>query len=77
MVIVNKYGDWILSEKITYNERGQIRHYWNPSKCEYPNLVLFTIYGDDVVAQDPAEFPFRCPIPAAGQTADYVISGAT
>lgn len=76
MVIVNKYGDRVTSEKIQYNERGQVHHYWSPSKREYQNLVLFMIY-DDAVAQDPSKFPFRFPIPAPGQDAPYVIKGNT
>ena len=76
MVIVNKYGDRIMSEKITYNERGQTHHIWRPDRREYPNLVQFMIY-DDAVAQDPVDFPFRFPIPAAGDDSDYVIKGNT
>lgn len=76
MVIVNKYGVRVMSEKITYNERGQVHHYWNPSKREYQNLVMFMIY-DDAVAQDPSAFPFRFPIPAAGEESAFVIKGAT
>ncbi|MEA2524695.1 MAG: 3-oxosteroid 1-dehydrogenase, partial [Thermomicrobiales bacterium] len=76
MVIVNKYGDRIMSEKITYNERGQVHHYWNPSRREYPNLVQFMIY-DDAVAQDTTSFPFRYPIPAAGEESNVVIKGNT
>jgi succinate dehydrogenase/fumarate reductase flavoprotein subunit len=76
MVIVNRFGDRIMSEKITYNERGQVHHYWDPGRREYLNLVQFMIY-DDAVAQDPAAFPFRFPIPAAGEDSDYVIKGNT
>jgi succinate dehydrogenase/fumarate reductase flavoprotein subunit len=76
MVVVNKYGERVTSEKMVYNERGQTHHYWNPEKREYCNLVQFMIY-DDAVAQDPSEFPFRFPIPAPGQEADYVIKGET
>lgn len=76
MVIVNKYGDRITTEKMVYNERGQTHFYWNPAKREFSNLVQFMIY-DDAVAQDPTNFPFRFPVPAAGKTADYVIKGAT
>jgi 3-oxosteroid 1-dehydrogenase len=76
MVIVNKYGDRITTEKMVYNERSQVHHWWNPALTEFSNLVLFMIY-DDSVAQDPTNFPFRFPIPAAGQDADYVIKGNT
>ncbi|HEY7034077.1 MAG TPA: FAD-binding protein [Thermomicrobiales bacterium] len=76
MVIVNKYGDRVTSEKMVYNERSQTHHWWNAARTEFSNLVLFMIY-DDAVAQDPTNFPFRFPIPAAGQDADYVIKGST
>jgi succinate dehydrogenase/fumarate reductase flavoprotein subunit len=76
MVIVNKYGNRVTSEKMVYNERGQSHHAWNPALREYSNLVQFMIY-DDAVAQDPASFPFRFPIPAAGQESDWVIKGET
>ena len=76
MVIVNKFGDRVTSEKMVYNERSQTHHYWNPQHREYSNLVQFMIY-DDVVAQDPTEFGFRFPVPMPGQPADYVISGNT
>ncbi|MEA2525041.1 MAG: 3-oxosteroid 1-dehydrogenase [Thermomicrobiales bacterium] len=76
MVIVNKYGNRVTSEKRTYNERGQSHHYYDPARTEYPNLVQFMIY-DDAVAQDPTQYGFRFPIPAAGQDSDYVIKGDT
>lgn len=76
MVIVNKYGERFMTEKMTYNERGQTHHIWDPTHREYRNLVQFMIY-DDAVAQDPTNFPFRFPIPAAGKDAAYVIKGDT
>ncbi|OJU82423.1 MAG: hypothetical protein BGO11_08995, partial [Solirubrobacterales bacterium 70-9] len=76
MVIVNKNGDRITTEKMVYNERSQTHFYWNPATREFTNLVQFMIY-DDAVAQDPTNWPFRFPVPAAGKTADYVIKGAT
>lgn len=76
MVMVNKYGHRVTSEKRSYNERGQIHHYYDPARTEYPNLVLFMIY-DDAVAQDPTEFAFRYPVPPPGESSDLVISGNT
>jgi hypothetical protein len=67
----------VVNEKAIYNERSQVHHYWEPSAVEYPNLVLFMIY-DDGVAKNPNDlFPFRFPVPTAGQTAPYVITGIT
>jgi hypothetical protein len=76
MVIVNRFGDRVTSEKMVYNERGQTHHYWNPQYREYTNLVQFMIY-DDAVAQDPTEFGFRFPVPMPGKEASYVIKGET
>lgn len=76
MILVNKNGERITTEKMVYNERGQTHFYWNPATREFTNLVQFMIY-DDAVAQDPTNFPFRFPVPAAGQDAPYVIKGAT
>lgn len=76
MVIVDKFGKRITSEKMVYNERSQTHHYWNPQYREFTNLVQFMIY-DDALAQDPTEFPFRFPVPMPGQDADYVIKGNT
>ncbi|HET8523042.1 MAG TPA: FAD-binding protein [Thermomicrobiales bacterium] len=76
MVIVNKYGDRVSSEKMVYNERTQSHFYWDAPHTEYRNLVLFMIY-DDAVAQNPTNWPFRYPIPMAGKDADYVIKGNT
>ena len=76
MIIVNRFGDRVTSEKMVYNERSQTHHYWDPVRREYSNLVQFMIY-DDAVAQDPTEFGFRFPVPMPGSKADYVIEGAT
>jgi succinate dehydrogenase/fumarate reductase flavoprotein subunit len=76
MVVVNKYGDRVTTEKMPYNERSQTHHYWNPALTEFSNLVQFMIY-DDAVAQDPTAFPFRYPVPMPGKDADYVIKGDT
>jgi succinate dehydrogenase/fumarate reductase flavoprotein subunit len=76
MILVNKYGDRITTEKMVYNERSQTHFYWDPVTREFTNLVQFMIY-DDAVAQDPTNWPFRFPVPPAGKTADYVIKGDT
>lgn len=76
MVLINKYGDRVTSEKMVYNERSQVHHYWDAPHREYRNLVLFMIY-DNAVAQNPSKFAFRFPIPAPGQDAAYVIKGNT
>jgi succinate dehydrogenase/fumarate reductase flavoprotein subunit len=76
MVIVNKYGDRVTSEKMVYNERSQTHFYWDPARREYRNLVQFMIY-DDAVAQNPTEWQFRYPVPMPGKDEPIVISGDT
>jgi len=76
MVIVNKYGDRMTSEKMVYNERSQTHFYWDPARREYRNLVQFMIY-DEAVAQNPTEWSFRYPVPLPDQQSEIVISGAT
>jgi succinate dehydrogenase/fumarate reductase flavoprotein subunit len=76
MLQVNRYGRRVVNEKMPYNERAQVHFQWNPTKREYSNLVLFMIYDDDV-AQHPSTSSFREPVPPPGESAQYVISGAT
>lgn len=76
MVIVNKYGDRVSSEKMVYNERTQSHYYWDAPRVEYRNLVQFQIY-DAAVANNPTAWPFRYPVPLPGQQSDLVISGQT
>jgi 3-oxosteroid 1-dehydrogenase len=76
MIQVNKYGRRVVNEKMVYNERTQAHFYWDPSRTEYPNLLLFMIY-DDHVAKNPSTWAFRDPIPAPGVDSPLVISGGT
>ena len=75
MVMVNKYGVRVASEKIPYNEHTQSHFAWDGGKAEYPNLVQFMVY-DSGVASDPAQ-AYGQPYPAPGKTAPFVIEGAT
>lgn len=76
MIVVNKYGDRVTTEKMTYNERSQTHFYWDPQRREYRNLVQFMIY-DSGVAESTVEWPFRYPVPMPGDESDIVISGET
>jgi succinate dehydrogenase/fumarate reductase flavoprotein subunit len=76
MILVNRFGNRVVNEKMVYNERTQVHFEWNPTRREYSNLVLFQIY-DDRVAQDPQQSLLRVPIPMPGDEVSYVISGNT
>ncbi|MCC7078441.1 MAG: FAD-binding protein [Acidimicrobiia bacterium] len=74
MVQVNKYGRRVVNEKMPYHDRGQIHSVYDPSRREYPNLVLFQIY-DDEVASSPSMDGMRSATPLPGDEVDYVIKG--
>lgn len=81
MILVNKYGQRVVDEKMDYNERTQVHFQWDPSRGEYKNLLLFMIYdqrSNDLFAGqgEGVEAMLGYPIPPKGSTAPYVIEGA-
>jgi succinate dehydrogenase/fumarate reductase flavoprotein subunit len=74
MVLVNKYGRRVVNEKSTYNERGQVHHFWDGGKREYPNLLLMLVY-DESVHQNPVAYGMRRPIPMPQENPAWVITG--
>lgn len=76
MVQVNKHGQRPANEKAVYPERTQAHFYWDPTRYEYPNLLLFMVY-DDHVAKNPNSWGFRDPVPMPGVDSPLVVSGAT
>ena len=66
MIIVNKHGRRVVNEKAVYNERGTIHTAWDPSRYEYPNLVLFMMW-DQAVMDKPDNDRFRWPVPLPGE----------
>jgi 3-oxosteroid 1-dehydrogenase len=77
MLMVDKHGRRVVNEKAVYNERGQAHFVWDPSRYEYPNLLLFWIF-DQAVCDDSRVSRFRWPIPMPGEPfPDFVIRGDT
>lgn len=76
MVMVNKYGQRVVNEKMSYHDRTQSHFYWNPSRREFSNQILYMIW-DSAVAERPEEWLFRFPIPMPGEEPDYLIKGDT
>ncbi|HEY4887383.1 MAG TPA: FAD-dependent oxidoreductase [Candidatus Dormibacteraeota bacterium] len=74
MILVNKYGRRVVNEKATYNERGQVHHFWDGGKREYPNLLLMLVY-DESVHQNPIAYNMRRPIPMPDDNPSWVITG--
>ncbi len=70
---VNKYGRRVVNEKRNYNDRTEIHHVFDPSRAEYPNQLMFTVYD-----QRTAEaFAGNYPLPSEPTKAPYVLSGDT
>lgn len=44
LIMVNKYGQRVVNEKIQYNERTQAHFVWDPVAGEFPNVVLIMVY---------------------------------
>ena len=76
MVIVNKYGYRVGSEKVVYHERTQTHFVFDPQKREYPNAIQFMIWDKAVADYEPWHM-YRYPVPTAGESAQWVIEGST
>jgi succinate dehydrogenase/fumarate reductase flavoprotein subunit len=73
MLIVNRAGKRVVNETSNYNERTLVHFEWDPVGHDWPNRILMMVYD-----QRTAElFGGRYPLPAAGTTTPYVISGDT
>ncbi len=73
MLIVNRAGKRVVNETSNYNERTLVHFEWDPVGHDWPNRILMMVYD-----QRTAElFGGRYPLPAAGTTSPYVISGDT
>lgn len=73
MIVVNKYGERVLNEKVRYHDRTQAHFYWDPTKNEYKNLVLFMVFDQRVREL----FAREAPIPSLGATPAWLLSAAT
>lgn len=77
MVHVNRYGRRVVNEKMVYHDRAQAHFVYDPTRREYPNLLLFHVI-DDTVMQSESMVGMRSPFPDPGQPeATFVISGDT
>jgi hypothetical protein len=76
MLMVNRYGQRVVDEKIQYNEITQVMWTWDPSRAEYPNLLLFMVWDQD--AQDRWQGDkWGNPIAPAGEDDGHVVRGDT
>lgn len=73
MILVNKYGQRIVNEKINYNDRTQLHFVFDPVKKEFPNQVQFMIFDERSLDAFGGAFP----IPADRRAARFMIQGKT
>jgi len=73
MVQVNRHGVRAVNEKRNYNDRTEAHGYYDPSRAEYPNLLLFMIYDQRSAEAFAGDYPF----PAKSAGASHVLSGGT
>ena len=73
MILVNRHGRRVVNEKTNYNERTRVHLVWDSYRKEFGNALLLMIYD-----RRTAElYGGRFPLPPAGMSAPYVISGET
>lgn len=73
MVMVNKFGKRVTNEKRSYNDRTQAHFTYDSVNNNWPNQFLFMVYDERCADVYAGAFP----IPSAGTTSPYVISGRT
>jgi len=76
MIHVNKYGRRVVNEKMSYHDRSQIHAAYDPTRREYPNLLMFMLYDGTVASSESME-GMRRPVPMPDEDADYVVKGDT
>jgi succinate dehydrogenase/fumarate reductase flavoprotein subunit len=77
MIHVNRYGHRVVDEKRPYHDRSQAHAMYDPTRREYPNLLLFMLF-DDTVATSESRAGMRQPLPAPGEPVpEWIIKGDT
>lgn len=75
MILVNKYGLRVVSEKLPYHVRTPIHFRWDPVKGEYPNLLLFMVYDGRTLEKFGRSAAVS--YPSLEPDAGHVITGST
>jgi len=76
MIYVDKNGRRVTNEKLAYNESAQAFFAWDPTKAEYPNLVLVAIWDERSQKHSASDEYGRFIVPE-GVDDGHVIKGAT
>ena len=73
MLQVNRHGVRAVNEKRNYNDRTEAHGYYDPSRAEFPNLLMFMIYDQRSAEAFAGVYPF----PATPTGGSHVLSGNT
>ncbi|MEQ8345445.1 MAG: FAD-dependent oxidoreductase [Sneathiellaceae bacterium] len=76
MIYVDKTGRRVTNEKLAYNESAQAFFKWDPTKAEYPNLVLMAIWDQRSQDHSAGDEYGRFIVPPGTDDA-HVIKGKT
>jgi hypothetical protein len=76
MIYVDRNGRRVTNEKLAYNESAQVFFQWDPTQCEYPNLVLIAIWDQRSQDNSASDEYGRFIVPK-GVDDSHVIKGKT
>ncbi len=76
MIYVDRNGNRVTNEKLAYNESAQAFFKWDPTRSEYPNLVLIAIWDQRSQDHSASEEYGRFIVPQ-GADDSHVIKGKT
>lgn len=71
MILVNKYGQRVVNEKRSYNDRTRAHFTYDPSREEYPNQLMFMLFDGRSLDRFGGAFPY----PLDVSESPYLISG--
>ena len=76
MILVNKYGERTVNEKLPYHELGLSMLRWDSAKAEFPDVRLFMVF-DRGTREFFADGTSGNPVPPAGAPDGDLVSGQT
>jgi 3-oxosteroid 1-dehydrogenase len=73
VILVNRFGQRVMDEKRNFNDRTMVHFYYDPTRGDWTNMLLFLIYDQRTADLWQGYFP----IPKQGEAASHVLSRQT